>query len=116
MPMRTHHTHHFGTRDVPLPRHGHGLAIERMRAVCTAMEITTNAASSTVSEVPTDLPMGRNEQLSTEHTHTAVVQVALLVWLPPEKWTGILSAGTGHRSDGALQLSEPFPISLSAGD
>ena len=85
-------------------------------SLCTAVEITLSTATSKVSDMSNDLPMGRNEQLSTEHTHTAVVQAALLVRLPPEKCAGILSAGAGHRSAGALSLSEPFPISRAAED
>ena len=91
----------------PRPRvreHAVAGAVLWMRAACTATEITLNAASSTVSEVPTDLPMGRDEHLSTQHTRTQVVQAGLLVRLPPEKWHGILSASTGQCHHGAAYL------------
>ena len=47
----------------------------------TAMEITLNAVSCTVSDVSTGLPKSKHEQRHMRHTLSAVVYAALLIRL-----------------------------------
>ena len=68
----------------------------------TAVEITLITASSMVPSVSTDLPKSRHEQSRTQHMLSVGMEMALPVWLPPEKWTAILSAGMRHRVHGRL--------------
>ena len=50
-------------------------------SLSTAMEITMNAVSCTVSDVSTGLPKSRYEQRRTQHTLSAVVEAARLIRL-----------------------------------
>ena len=47
----------------------------------TEVEITLSTATSTMSDMSNDLPKSRNEQRRTQHTLSAVVQMALLMRL-----------------------------------
>ena len=74
-------------------RHTAADAVEHASSARTAVEITSNAASSTAPDVSNVLPTSRHEQRRTQHALSALVQPALVMSLPwkkvgitPERW------------------------------
>ena len=70
----------------------------------TAMEITMNAASNTVSEVLDGLANSRDEQRRTQFAPLAVVQEALPIWLWQETRGSDLSVGIEQCGNGTLPI------------